>query len=241
MTEIKTLVYFDLEATGLRSFGRPRITELSCVAMNVQDFPHMNVTILSYLKQGVKNVEILLPRVLNKLTICVYPMTTVMPDVASLTNLDNYNLSGQAKFDKNTGEMLNSFLSRLPSPVCLVAHNGNSYDFPLLKAEMKKAGIALESDIFCVDSYLGTREIFKQKERCNLAEDSMLNYSSPLSFSLVNLHKHLLGCLPSVSHGSEADCLALLRITVVMGKDWLDWVKDNCCCFTKFTEMWLMT
>ena len=168
-------------------------------------------------------------------------MTTEMPDVASLTNLDNYNLSGQAKFDKNTGEMLNSFLSRLPSPVCLVAHNGNSYDFPLLKAEMKKAGIALESDIFCVDSYLGTREIFKQKERCNLAEDSMLNYSSPLSFSLVNLHKHLLGCLPSVSHGSEADCLALLRITVVMGKDWLDWVKDNCCCFTKFTEMWLMT
>jgi three prime repair exonuclease-1 len=76
-------------------------------------------------------------------------MATVMPDVASITSLDNYNLSGQAMFDKNTGEMLNIFLTRLPSPVCIVAHNGNLYDFPLLKAEMEKAGTKLESQI-CV-------------------------------------------------------------------------------------------
>ena len=29
MSEIKTLVYFDLEATGLKNSGRPRITEVS--------------------------------------------------------------------------------------------------------------------------------------------------------------------------------------------------------------------
>jgi hypothetical protein len=57
MTENKTLVYFELECTWLRSFGRPRITELSFVAVNVQDFPHMNETMLSYMKQGDKNVE----------------------------------------------------------------------------------------------------------------------------------------------------------------------------------------
>jgi hypothetical protein len=43
----------------------------------------------------------------------------------------------------------------LPSTVCLVAHN-----FPLLKAEMEKVGTKLESQILCVDSYLGIREIF---------------------------------------------------------------------------------
>ena len=33
MSEIKTLVYFDLEATGLKNSGRPRITEISFVAV----------------------------------------------------------------------------------------------------------------------------------------------------------------------------------------------------------------
>ena len=37
MHEIKTFVYFDVEATGLRNSGRPRITELSLVAVNQQD------------------------------------------------------------------------------------------------------------------------------------------------------------------------------------------------------------
>jgi hypothetical protein len=31
------LVYCDLEATGLRSSGRPRISELSLVAVNIED------------------------------------------------------------------------------------------------------------------------------------------------------------------------------------------------------------
>ena len=37
MPEIKTYVYFDLEATGLKNAGKPRITELSLVAVNQQD------------------------------------------------------------------------------------------------------------------------------------------------------------------------------------------------------------
>ena len=37
MHDIKTMVLFDLEATGLRNSGRPRITELSLVAVNLQD------------------------------------------------------------------------------------------------------------------------------------------------------------------------------------------------------------
>ena len=46
-----------------------------------------------------------------------------------------------------------------------------------------------------------------------------LNFSSqksPTSFSLINLHTYLIGFPPSQSHGAEADCLALLRITAVL-------------------------
>ena len=96
MSEIKTLVYFDLEATGLKGYGRPRITELSFVAVNTQDLPGLN----SRFKQlraarHEESLENIVPRIMNKLTICIYPMVTVMPDVALITSLDNYNLSGR--------------------------------------------------------------------------------------------------------------------------------------------------
>jgi hypothetical protein len=55
-------------------------------------------------------------------------MATLMPEVSNITGLDNYNLTGQASFDKSTGDMIRTFPSRLTLPVCLVTHNGNIYD-----------------------------------------------------------------------------------------------------------------
>lgn len=168
MIEIKTLVYFDLEATGLKSSGKPRISEISLVAVDVEDVLDLQVRIGNHFKKKSRDhrveVEHLVPRVINKLTLCVYPMATIMPVVTNITGLDNYNLTDQARFDKNTVSLLNIFLDRLPSPVCLVAHNGDNYDFPLLKAELEKAGGRLEEDIFCVDSYIGIKEIFSKQE-----------------------------------------------------------------------------
>jgi DNA polymerase III epsilon subunit-like protein len=37
MSEINTLVYFDIEATGLKSSGKPRICEISLVAVNTHE------------------------------------------------------------------------------------------------------------------------------------------------------------------------------------------------------------
>ena len=50
----------------------------------------------------------------------------------------------------------------------------------------------------------------------------------PVSFSLINLHRHLLGCSPEQSHGAEANCLSLMRTTAALGQKWIDWVKENC-------------
>ena len=321
----------DLEATGLKNSGRPRITELSLVAVNTQDLLPMQVQILSLLKKQRKQsnlmqVENLLPRVMNKLTLSVYPMATIMPEVTRITGLDNYNLTGQERFDRNLGDMINSFLARLPSPVCLVAHNGNSYDIPLLKAEMKQAGRKLESNILYVDSLIGIKEIFNERkmfrrqiaykkqmkwlknrkilqkekqaatdlmnagefdidmetgnnnnqktEHSNLqakhanektpprsntkiretCSHKMVKLNpvyqelkqkelspqaiTPKSFSLVNLHSHFLGVPPSQSHGAEADCLALLRTTTMLGHDWIDWAEKNSQNILHCVEMW---
>jgi three prime repair exonuclease-1 len=333
MQEVRTLVYFDLEATGLKSSGKPRICELSLLAVNIQDVLDLKMTLIDYLDKGKSENDFLQarslsPRILNKLTLCVYPMATIVPLVSDLTGLDNYNLTGQSKFTKNTGNLINSFLALLPSPVCLVAHNGNAYDFPLLKAEMEKSGTELNSEILCVDSYVGIKEIFRKRSevikkedaRKNKVEDvegllivkieidavtdlinagyfesemeegtcdevkelsknlesskkeneltpsgnrpeqnlvprkrkqllwsekhrsrrklDFSNQSSPKSFSLINLHKHLLGCPPDQSHGAEADCLTLMRTTAMLGSEWIDWVKHNCDLFVSCRKMW---
>ena len=60
----------------------------------------------------------------------------------------------------------------------------------------------------------------------------------PSSFSLVNLHKHMFGITPAQSHGAEADCLALLRITTGLGSEWINWLKNNCSTFSSCKKMW---
>jgi DNA polymerase III epsilon subunit-like protein len=282
MRGIETLVYFDIEATGLKSSGRPRITEISFLAVKMDDTLNLSFEIMQLLKNGhsegnLLQLESLQPRIVNKLTLCVYPMATIVPHVSDITGLDNYMLNGQSKFEESTGNLLNSFLSHLPSPVCLVAHNGDAYDFPLLKAEMEKVNTPLDPLILCVDSYIGIKNIYKKKQEENaMSIDSdktatiiQRNLSvafcknkithqpcsgefrsvkkmkiSPLcipsSFSLVNLHNHLLGFPPLKSHGAEADCLTLLRTTAAIGRDWLDWVEENCYFIEGCKAMWQM-
>ena len=64
------------------------------------------------------------------------------------------------------------------------------------------------------------------------------NPEEPTSFSLINLHRHLLGCSPEQSHGAEADCLSLMRTTAALGDRWTDWVKENCSKFETCKKMW---
>ena len=248
MSEIKTLVYCDLEATGLKSSGRPRISELSLVAVNIEDVLELHSQIKSHLPEGPNEIESMLPRVMNKLTVCVYPMSTIRPEVSEITGLDNYNLSGQSTFDRRTGELIDNFLARLPGPLCLVAHNGDLYDFPLLKAELEKAKTTLLTKTLCADSYVGIQEIFKRSEWTAKQKNAdiirskkrlnVIQIGSPRSYSLINLHKHLLGCYPTQSHGAEADCLTLLRTTAVLGREWLDWLQDNSQLFSNCQRMW---
>ena len=47
-----TLVYFDLEATGLKSSGRPIICELSLLAVNFQDVSDFNIALIASLDNG---------------------------------------------------------------------------------------------------------------------------------------------------------------------------------------------
>lgn len=64
--EVKTLVFFDLEATGLT---RPRITELSMMSVQREDLLRTVGT----------------PRVVNKVTLCVNPQKCMEPEACKIT------------------------------------------------------------------------------------------------------------------------------------------------------------
>ena len=89
VSEVKTFVYFDLEATGLRNSGRPRITEFSCVAVNTMDVLELHSKLMTHLQGNQTDVESILSRIMNKLTVCVYPMTIIRPEVSEITGLEN--------------------------------------------------------------------------------------------------------------------------------------------------------
>lgn len=267
-------------------------------------------------------------------------MTTIVPHVTALTGLDNYNLSGQPQFTRDTVRLLEAWLLRLPGPVCLVAHNGDFYDYPLLLAEIQRTGETLGSGILCADSWVGIREIFQQREvhRTELvieeevmsvnkliedgefedeffscdnetvetsetevrkrkienlftedmskkaktlekenettpkrkkrtdsteskvpalniktnqsqSQPSVSDYfksrrrllfpgQSPASHKLADLHSSLLGLPPSVSHGAEADCLSLLRVTGALGPEWVAWASEHARELVTITPMW---
>lgn len=118
---IKTLVFFDLETTGLPDleFFKTKITELSAVAVSVE-----------HLLEGKDT-----PRVQHKLTLCFNPFKRIDIKATEITGLDNELLEHQKKFDKNSMNLLECFLFQLTPPVCIIAHNGNKFDFPLLKKQ----------------------------------------------------------------------------------------------------------
>ncbi|GFU37711.1 three-prime repair exonuclease 1 [Nephila pilipes] len=143
--KISTLVFMDLETTGLPSLvgkHNVHITEMSLVAVDRTNFENDDTF-----------------RVLNKLSLCIRPRSIVSPTAMTITGLFNDILEKQEKFDESIPKLLEYFFRRLRQPLCLLAHNGNRFDFPLLQAELKHINYALDQEILCADTLVAFRSI----------------------------------------------------------------------------------
>lgn len=79
-------------------------------------------------------------------------------------------LERESQLDTDAAQLIVSFLKHLPSPVCLVAHNGWGFDFPILRQAFEKLNIELPQSLTCVDSLRAFMEIddTQQKETSQL-------------------------------------------------------------------------
>lgn len=147
MPQIATYVFFDLETTGLphQERNRTKVIELSFVATSRRDI------------EKTPFGEI--PPV-SKLTYVFNPQRTIHPKVTELTGLSNDLLRHAPIFQQKINSLV-MFLEEQQKPVCLIAHNGNIFDFKLLLAEFEDASMSLPRDLLCADSLIGFRKILK--------------------------------------------------------------------------------
>ncbi|KAM9042332.1 LOW QUALITY PROTEIN: three prime repair exonuclease 2 [Megaptera novaeangliae] len=120
----ETFVFLDLEATGLPSVD-PKIAEISLFPIH---------------RSSLENPECdesdapVLPQVPDKLTLCTSPERPFTAKASEITSLSSEGLARcqKAGFDGAVVRTPQAFLSRQEGPLCLMAHNGFDYDFPLL-------------------------------------------------------------------------------------------------------------
>jgi hypothetical protein len=95
---MKSLVFFDLETTGLPSDHAARITELNFCGVDRSQFIECKTKKL--------------PRVTNRLNLCIDPSRPIDPVATDMSKLDNFNLGQQSKFDENVFNIIVNFLDR---------------------------------------------------------------------------------------------------------------------------------
>lgn len=180
MAKLSSFVFFDLETTDIPGLKTPKITEISLIACSKQhllDSKHGDV-----------------PRVLHKQTFCLNPQRMIHPKASEITGLFNDLLENESKFDQKTAQCIVLFLERLQTPTCLVAHNGNRFDFPILKKEIESLNAQLPDCTYCVDSlplFQTLDQISTQQEK--IAQENEKNELADLEMSAISAMEELEG------------------------------------------------
>lgn len=226
LAPIQTLIFLDLEATGL-PFSQPKVTELCLLAV------HRCALESPPSPRGPPSTVPPPPRVVDKLSLCVAPGKACNPAASEITGLNTDLLAahGRRLFDTNLANMLRAFLQRQPQPWCLVAHNGDRYDFPLLQAELATLGLSsVLDDAFCVDSIAALKAL-EQAGRPS-------EHGPRRSYSLGSIYTRLYGQEPPDSHRAEGDVLALLSICQWQPQALLRWVDAHAKPFSTVKPMY---
>lgn len=223
-SQFSTFIFLDLETTGLR---KPvEITELSMIAVE-----------RAHIIDSSKTKSV--PRLLDKFTTCVRPTKEIESYASMVTCISNEDLEKKKEFDIELGGVVRSFIMRQQQPACLVAHNGDNFDFKILVSHLDDVGITLPKSVYATDSLKAFRNQHKEVkteshngEITKHAEETENEKPMRFSCSLKNLYNSFVGGEFENAHSAEGDALALLRL-VVHKPDVLEYLEKGAhelCC-----------
>ncbi|CAM4619213.1 three prime repair exonuclease 2 [Lepidochelys kempii] len=218
--DFQTFVFFDLETTGLPP-DRPRITELCLFALHRR-------SLLQRPLQDDDTGAPQLPRILDQLTLCIDPQQPVTPAAARITGLSQQGLeeNGKHGLDQAVAQALGGFLARQAPPLCLVAHNGYRYDFPLLRTELGRVGAELPPATGCLDTLQAMKE---------------LGLGGEGGYSLGALFQALFGRDPDRAHSAEGDVRTLVAIFLARAPQLMGWAAGKARDWGDVSPMYLPT
>lgn len=227
-SQFSSFIFLDLETTGLQ---KPvEITELSMIAVE-----------RIHMADSTKTKSV--PRLLDKLTTCVRPIKEIEPYASMVTCISDEDLEKKKEFDIELGGIVRSFIMRQLQPVCIVAHNGDNFDFKIIVSHLDAVGITLPESVHATDSLKAFRRQHKEcKNESNngeiAAERAVNGKRKRFSCSLKNLYDSFVGGEFENAHSAEGDALALLRL-VIHKPDILEYLEKGAhqlCCQNKNSE-----
>ncbi|XP_012282260.1 three-prime repair exonuclease 1 isoform X2 [Orussus abietinus] len=203
---IQSFVFFDLETTGLiRGTNMPRITEIALIAVS---------------RKSLCESKEMPPRVTHKLVIPINPIIRIPPEVSVLTGIFNDNLDNVAPFKNNTYELMIQFIQTLSPPVCMVAHNGNQFDYPILLHELQSIGKEIPEGVLAIDSLNAFKHYFnKSSSEPNVSSKCTDNSSAFLEAPNSSTSKR--------QHTAEGDCLSMLKCIGKFASTFAHWADMN--------------
>lgn len=125
--------------------------------------------------------------------------------------------SEKSAFNVNIAQQIRLFLERQQQPICLVAHNGPEFDFPILARNLYAVGGELprQVDLKCGDS-LDAFQHFKPRQPGRQGQHR-----------LVTLYRDAFGVAPPDEHSAEGDSIALMKIVIHAGAGMISWFERN--------------
>lgn len=183
--EINTIAFIDIETTNLEE--NSDIWQLCIVAFKAIDF--LGEMPLKELARFIRFYN---------------PPSEIHPDVIRLTGMTNQKLKDCPPIDDFAKNELKDFFDKVAAPICLVAHYGIKFDFPLLKRHFSGS---VPSSVKVVDSI----DLFRHHQ-------SMFTPSSRISFKLKEVYKRFFKDEPIVQHEAEHDVQTLIRCILHIAK-----------------------
>lgn len=107
-------------------------------------------------------------------------------------------LKDERPIDDKAKEELKEFIGQLESPICLIAHYGIEFDFPLLKRDFKECFPAAVKVVDSIDLF-----------RCH--QKMFTSTGSVISFKLKDVHKRFFKEDPIIQHEATHDVQTLIR------------------------------
>ncbi|XP_060127478.1 three-prime repair exonuclease 1 [Zootoca vivipara] len=230
---IETFVFMDLEATGLPP-SQPKIAEMCLFAVSRHSLENPQ-----YSNPCPKPLP-LLPRLADKLSICINPDKQFTPEASLITGLTNeaFAMNKKQTFNLHLLHMIVAFFRRQQPPICLVAHNGNRYDFPLLRAEFSALGHLAIDGIYCADTIKAMKALDGENNQLQQFGYQPSAPGSRKKYALRDLYFKFYREYPPNSHNAEGDVIALINIFQQRASDLMCWMDSNAMPFNSIRAMY---